>query len=59
MQALDDIQSLQKLDGELMVVTKRQGVAEGQIQALQTTTSHLGDRVEICAQEPSAHTAAL
>lgn len=53
-EALEDITTLQKLDGELMQVAKRQGTAEEQITELGTTTKDLGERVEVFAQEAKA-----
>lgn len=53
-EAMEDILKLQKLDEELMVVTKRQGISEVQVKELQTTTKDIGQRVEVCAQEAKA-----
>lgn len=53
-EAMDDVAALQKLDAELIAVSKRQGVAEGQIKELQAASTHLGERVEVCAQEAKA-----
>merc|ERR1719326_859695 len=53
-EAVDNIGALQKLDAELQQVAKRQGLAEGQIKDLQSSTAFLGDRVEVCAQEAKA-----
>jgi len=53
-EAVEDITALQKLDGELMEVTKRASVTEGHLTHLQSTANALTDRVEVCALEAKA-----
>lgn len=52
--ALDDINALQKLDGEVSEVKDRQEEAGKKIEDLKSTTTDLGERVEVFAQEAKA-----